>query len=89
VNSSAGAQRLAAQQTYVAAIVSDGLSAIQTAALGRLVAEHNSAATLVGMVAGPADGVAAGTYTVQLEKPFELSRLARLLGVSEREISSG
>ncbi len=83
----AGAQ-LAAREAFAALIVSDQLPDEDSAKVQRIAGQRNPELAIVRTVTGTCE-VDAGTRTLQVEKPFNLASLARLLGVPEDELAAG
>jgi len=79
-------EQLAKPPRICGLILSDEVSAIEAAAIQELVRRRLPDVRTVRMTTGTqeADGLADGT--VYLEKPFELSELARVLGVPDDEL---
>jgi len=88
VDSLAAAHDHLAAQPFAALLLSDELSTRDVEALQAAARRNNPAVMTVRMVSGATDAVPAQRHTLQLEKPFELAKLARLLGISEPESSS-
>jgi DNA-binding response OmpR family regulator len=79
------AGKLAARQPYSAIVLSDQLPTRAAEAIRRLARRRNPDLTMVQMVTGTRDPTS-DECIIQLEKPFKLAKLARLLGVAEHDI---
>jgi DNA-binding response OmpR family regulator len=82
------AEKLALKNDYAAIVLADQLPASSVSAIRQAARDQNPAVTTVRTVTAAAEPGPAEAETVQLEKPFELAALARLLGVPEPEIQS-
>ncbi|MGD8453783.1 MAG: hypothetical protein PVJ57_18370 [Phycisphaerae bacterium] len=82
------AEQLATAHAFTAVLTSDALPSERASAIHELVRQRNPVATAVRLVTAATETPAPEPPCLQLEKPFELARLARLLGVSEGEIAA-
>jgi hypothetical protein len=87
-DSSAAARRLVQSAVYAALVLSDEFARSQLLLIQRIAAERNPALKTVYMVTGARDVTPLEGHTHQLEKPFELPSLARLLGVPQHELAA-
>jgi DNA-binding response OmpR family regulator len=84
----AAAVRLLRKHPRQAVIVSDQLPSEAVDAIARAAHAANSAVRTVLLATGDADPRTAGLLMTRIEKPFALSDLARLLGISDDEIAA-
>ena len=84
VDSSEAARRLAAEHSFAALILSGPLPSQEVAAVHQIARKRNPAVRTIHTVAETCESTTSDSHTVQLEKPFDLADLARLLGVSEQ-----
>jgi DNA-binding NtrC family response regulator len=83
VESSEDAARLVRDEPFDALVLSDRVSDSEVANLLRSAADRNPQVKTVRTVTAMSEPVAEQASMFQLEKPFQLSRLAQLLGVAE------
>jgi DNA-binding NtrC family response regulator len=86
--SAAAAVRLLSKHPRQAVIVSDQMPSEAVDAIARAAHAANPAVRTVLLAAGDAEPRDPGLLTTRIEKPFALSDLARLLGVSDDEIAA-
>lgn len=88
VESREQAENLSATRPLAALVLADSLPDATAAELQRRAGGHNPTVMTVRTIATTADSSPGGPHTFQLEKPFDLARLARLLGVPEAEVAN-
>ena len=82
------AVRLAAEGPFAAVVLSEELPDREAAAIQEHASRRNATVTMVRMVTGAAEPDTVAPHAMLIEKPFDLARLAHLLGISEQDISS-
>jgi DNA-binding NtrC family response regulator len=83
VESCEDAARLVLGEPFDALVLSDRVSDGEVADLQRSAADRNPGVKTVRTVTATSEPVAGQASMMQLEKPFQLARLAQLLGVAE------
>jgi DNA-binding NtrC family response regulator len=85
----ASAQRVLETHPVDALVISEELSSAGLAYVEQCDRSLNPRVVIVRTIADPSKPRRPGTHVDCLEKPFELARLARLLGVPEGELPDG
>ena len=88
VASSEGAAQRVGSGPLAALVLSDELPREESAALLKVLGHDGAPVTVVRMVTETSETTHADPRALQIEKPFELPSLARLLGITEGEISA-
>ena len=80
------AARMVERSPFDALVLSEAISPQDVTRIQRMASRPGTAVKTVCTVTAASEPVTVESQTVQLEKPFELASLARLLGVADREI---